>query len=144
MVGEKDVIVGGALNVKPDLLSDPIEFVTVTSPVPPVPTTAVIVVEFTTVNDAAGNPPKLTAVIPVKFEPEIVIVVPLIPAAGLNPVMSGAPALFLNTDMLSLVKFDTTISGLLSPSRSQIAIPNGERVVILIPLKERVELVELF
>ena len=43
--------------------------VTETLPVVPAATTAVILVPDTIANDAAAVPPKLTAVVPVKFVP---------------------------------------------------------------------------
>ena len=56
--------------------------VTDTFPEAPLPTTAVIVVELTTVKEDAGTPPKLTAVTPVKFPPEMVMVAPLPDVTG--------------------------------------------------------------
>jgi hypothetical protein len=58
--------------------------------VPVLPGRAYIVVEFTTENEAAGVPPKLTTVAPVKFVPVIVIVVELPPQMGLNVLIVGA------------------------------------------------------
>ncbi len=52
----------------------PFEVVTLTAPVVPEPTTAVILVALTTVNVVTAVPPKLTAVAPVKFVPVIVTV----------------------------------------------------------------------
>ena len=74
-VGLNDVIVGAGVDdikVNPVLLPIPFGVVTLTLPVAPVPTTAVIVVALTTVNEAAAVPPKLTAVAPVKLVPVIV------------------------------------------------------------------------
>ena len=48
--------------------------VTLTLPVAPVPTTAVILVALTTVNEVAAVPPKLRAVAPVKSVPVMVTV----------------------------------------------------------------------
>ena len=48
--------------------------VTLTKPVEPEPTTAVIVVELTTINELAATPPKETAVAPEKSVPVIVTV----------------------------------------------------------------------
>jgi hypothetical protein len=48
-----------------------------------------MVVEFTTVNDAAAVPPKLTAVAPVKLVPDIVTVVPVFAEVGVNEVMEA-------------------------------------------------------
>ena len=76
-VGVKDEIVGAgvaAINVNPFLLALPFDVVTLTLPVAPVPTTAVMLVALTTVNEEAVVPPKLTAVAPVKFVPVIVTV----------------------------------------------------------------------
>jgi hypothetical protein len=62
-------------------------------PVVPVPITAVMLVEFTTVNDAALFPPKLTAVAPVKFVPVIVMVAPAnVDVVGVNDVIVGKAA----------------------------------------------------
>ncbi|GDX46656.1 hypothetical protein LBMAG24_19840 [Bacteroidota bacterium] len=55
----------------------------------PVPTTAVILVALTTVNEAAAVPPKLTAVVPVKLVPVIVTVCPVPAEVGLNDVIVG-------------------------------------------------------
>lgn len=76
--------------MNPGLLAVPFAFVTLTAPDAPVPTTALIVVAFTTVNDDAGVPPKEMAVTPVKFAPVIVTVAPVNAEAGLNDVTTGA------------------------------------------------------
>jgi hypothetical protein len=52
----------------------PFDVVTLTLPVAPAPTAAVILVALTTVNEVAAVPPKLTAVAPVKFVPVMVTV----------------------------------------------------------------------
>jgi len=75
--------------VKPPRKPIPDEFVSLIAPLDPAPTMAVIVVEFTTVNDAAGVKPKLTAVTPVKFVPVIVTVVPLAALVGVKDVTVG-------------------------------------------------------
>ena len=63
----------------------------VTDTLPDVPpaTTAVMLVELATLNDAAGVPPKLTALVPVKFVPVIVTVVPEPAAVGVKEVIAG-------------------------------------------------------
>jgi hypothetical protein len=61
--------------------------VTLTLPLVPEPTTAVIEVALTTVNDEAAVPPKLTAVTPVKFVPVIVTVVPVFADVGVKEVI---------------------------------------------------------
>ncbi len=63
--------------------------VTATLPVEPLPTTAFIVVEFTTVKEVAAVPPKLTAVAPVKLVPVMVMVAPNEPNVGVNEVIVG-------------------------------------------------------
>ena len=62
------------INVNPALLAMPFSVVTLTLPVAPAPTTAVILVALTTVNEVAAVPPKLTAVAPVKSVPVMVTV----------------------------------------------------------------------
>ncbi len=52
----------------------PLDVVTLTLPVAPVPTTAVMLVALATVNEVAAVPPKLIADAPVKFVPVIVTV----------------------------------------------------------------------
>ena len=68
-VGVKEVMVGGTLNVNPARVAVPPPVVTLTLPVAPLPTTAVIRVALDTVKDDAAVPPKLTAVAPVKLVP---------------------------------------------------------------------------
>lgn len=89
VTGVKEVIVGGATNVNPFEVAVPPGVVTLTLPDAPVPTTAVIVVAFTTVNDWAAVPPKLTVVAPVKFVPVIVTVVPVAAERGVKLVIVG-------------------------------------------------------
>ena len=55
----------------------------------PVVTTAVMVVGETTVNEAAGVPPKLTAVAPVKPTPVMTTVESFPAVLGLNEVIAG-------------------------------------------------------
>jgi len=65
----------------------------VTSRAPTVPAgvTARTFVELSTVTPVAGTPPTVTEVVPVRLEPEIVIVVPPAtgPAAGAIEVIAG-------------------------------------------------------
>ena len=77
------------INVNPALLAMPFAVVTLTLPVAPAPTTAVILVALTTVNEVAAVPPKLTAVAPVKFVPVIVTVCPVPAEVGLNDAIVG-------------------------------------------------------
>ena len=91
-VGVKDVIAGAGvadINVNPALLAMPFDVVTLTLPVAPAPTTAVILVALTTANEVAAAPPKLTADAPVKFVPVIVTVCPVPAEVGLKEVIVG-------------------------------------------------------
>ena len=75
--------------MKPLLVIAPFAVTTRTFPVLPVPTTAVIDVALTTVNEVAAVPPKLTAVAPVKFVPVMVTTCPVLPDVGLKDVIVG-------------------------------------------------------
>ena len=55
----------------------------------PVPTTAVILVAETIVNEVAAESPKLTAFAPIKFVPVIVTVAPNMALVGVKEVMVG-------------------------------------------------------
>ena len=88
-VGLNKEIVGGVRYVKPLLVIAPFAVTTRTLPVLPAPTTAVILVALTTLNEIAAVPPKLTAVAPVKFVPVIVTVCPVPAEVGLNEVIVG-------------------------------------------------------
>ena len=63
--------------------------VTLTEPEDPLPTTAVIVLALTTVNEDADVPPKRTIVAPVRLLPEIVTRVPVPPLVGVKELMTG-------------------------------------------------------
>ena len=67
----------------------------VTSPVAPAPTTAVIDKGDTTVNEAAGMPPKLMAVTDPRLTPVMVTVSPVTAMVGLIAAMPGAVVAFL-------------------------------------------------
>lgn len=88
-VGVKEVIVGGRRKVKPGKVAVPNEVVTETSPEDPAPTTASMVLGEMTTKDAAGVPPKSTAVAPAKLRPVMVTVAPAGAANGANPLMAG-------------------------------------------------------
>jgi hypothetical protein len=91
LVGVKDVMVGvlAERRIKPVLVAIPKGVVTLSVPVLPDPTTAVIVVLFTTTKEIAAVPPKLTAVAPVKLVPVIVTVAPAAAEVGVKEVMVG-------------------------------------------------------
>ena len=63
--------------------------VTLTMPVAPVLTTALMDVAEVMVNEAAGTPPKLTAEVPFRLVPVIVTLVPAFPEAGEKDVIVG-------------------------------------------------------
>ena len=63
--------------------------VTYTLPDEPVSTTALICVAESIVNDLALTSPNFTLVVPEKFVPLIVTVVPLMADAGVNEVIVG-------------------------------------------------------
>ena len=93
LVGDNKVILGLAIHVKlANEVAVPIGVVTLTLPEVPASTTAVMVVAFTTVNDVAAIPPKLTAVAPVRFVPVIVTVDPLPALVGVKEEMVGVTA----------------------------------------------------
>jgi hypothetical protein len=80
---------GNGINVKPPRVPTPPGVVTeIVGPVL-LGTTAWIVVGLSTVNDAAKKIPNLTAVVPVKFKPEMIIVAPVAADVGENEVMTG-------------------------------------------------------
>ena len=82
LVGVKEVIVGGAGKIKINCATVPLGVVTLTLPVPPVPTTALIRESETTVKEAAGVPAKETAVAPVKPAPVMETVIPVTAVSG--------------------------------------------------------------
>jgi len=87
------VIVGAVAEyVKPVRVPVPTGVVTLTAPVVPVPTTAVICVAELTVKLVAAVPPKLTALALVKPVPVIVTEVPVPAVVGVNEVIVGVPA----------------------------------------------------
>jgi len=90
LVGVKLVIFGGDTNVNPPSVPVPPGPVAETLPLAlPAATTAVICVAETTVKLAAGVPPKLTAVTPVKLVPVSVTVAPTAALVGVKLVIFG-------------------------------------------------------
>jgi hypothetical protein len=78
--GVKDVMVGAAgIYVNPTFVPVPPDVVTLTDPVAPFATMAVISDGPNIVKEDAGTPPKLTEDVPAKLVPEIVIKVPVAP-----------------------------------------------------------------
>lgn len=92
-VGEKLLIVGTPVlkKVKPAREAVPAEVVTSTLPEAPIPVTAAIVVAPKTTKEAAGVPPKRTAMAPVKLLPVISTARPRCADVGENPLMTGTP-----------------------------------------------------
>ena len=76
-------------NVNPENVAVPPGVVTLTLPLVPLATTAVMDVALSTLNEAAAVPPKLTAVAPVKLVPVIVTVLPDLAEVGVNEVIVG-------------------------------------------------------
>jgi hypothetical protein len=87
--GEKELIAGSGMNVNPLFNEVPASLITDTSPVVPASTRAIMVSGDTTVNEAAGVPPKLTELVPAKFVPVMVILVPATATAGSNELIIG-------------------------------------------------------
>jgi hypothetical protein len=69
------VILGFGIKLKSALVEVPTVLVTETLPLAPSPTTALIVVLSTTVNEVAAVSPKLTPVAPIKILPVMVTVI---------------------------------------------------------------------
>jgi hypothetical protein len=88
--GEKELIIG-LLNEKPPLETEPAGVVTTRSRFPEeaAGATALMLVADATVYEIAGMPPNDTPVVPVKFVPVMVTVVPCVPAVGVKEVMVG-------------------------------------------------------
>jgi hypothetical protein len=89
-VGVKEERVGAGIKVNPARLAAPPGVVTETEPEVPDATTAVMVVELTTLKDVAAVPPKLTDEAPVKFVPVIVTVAPATAEVGVKEETVGA------------------------------------------------------
>ena len=120
--GLKEVMTGAGIKVKPEaLLAVPPGVVTETEPEAPVPTTAVMVVAFTTEKEEADVPPKLTAVASVKLLPVMVMVAPDAAEAGLKELITGATYSLRKTETVLELKFATARSGLPSPFTSPMA-----------------------
>src|ERR1700741_1220823 len=95
-LGAKFVIVGAGTQVNPDFVPVPCDVVTTTLPDAPAPTTAVIDVGETTLNEVAAAPPNVTLVAPVKLVPVIVTETVLPAPDGVNELIAGMS--FRNTE----------------------------------------------
>ena len=67
----------------------PAGLTTTIAPVEPIPTIALIVESFGTVNDEAGVTPNETPVDPLKCVPDIIIIEPVDPLVGVNDCIVG-------------------------------------------------------
>ena len=92
VVGVNEVIAGAAEYVNPASVPVPPGVVTLTEPVVPEPTTAVICVAELTVKLVAAMPPKLTALALAKPVPVTVTEVPGPAVVGVNEVIVGTAA----------------------------------------------------
>jgi len=125
LAGVKDVIVGGApINVNPAKVAVPPGVVTLTLPEAPAPTTAVMVVAFTTVNDVAAVPPKFTAVAPIKFVPVIVTVAPTPVLVGVNEEMIGA------AKYVKLIDEVAVSTGVVTLTKPEDPVPTQALIVV--------------
>jgi hypothetical protein len=110
------------------LVPVPLAFVTVIRPVvAPVGTTAVILVDETTLKLLAATPLNFTEVVPVKFVPLIVTVVPLEPLVGVNEVIVG-DAVDVMVKSPELVAVPPGVVTLILP----VAAPDGTTAVICV------------
>lgn len=110
------------------LVPVPLAFVTVIGPlVAPTGTTAVSLVDETTLKLVAATPPNLTEVVPVKFVPSIVTVVPLGPLVGENDVIVGDPA-GVTVKLPELVAVPPGVVTLIRP----LMAPDGTTAVICV------------
>lgn len=97
LVGAKLVTTGAAgMNVKPASVPVPPGVVTLTLPVVPLETIAVICVSEFTTNDAAVLLPNFTLLAPVKFRPVITTASPGLALVGVNAVITGLGAIKTN------------------------------------------------
>jgi hypothetical protein len=77
------------VKVNPPTVAVPAGVLTTTSPEAPAPTIAVICVAEFTMKEAAGTPPNLTTVAPVKLAPVMIMALPLPASLGAKEVTVG-------------------------------------------------------
>jgi hypothetical protein len=120
------------------LVPMPLAFVTVIRPVvAPIGTTAVSLVDETTLKLLAAVPLNFTEVVPVKFVPSIVTVVPLGPLVGENDVIVGDPVgVTVKLPVLVAVPpgVVTLIRPVMAPDGTTAVICVGELTVKLVAL----------
>jgi len=90
VTGANVVIVGAGMKVNPASKAEPPGVVRLTEPVAPIPTTATIEVEDTTVNEVTKVPPSVIADVLVKFVPVMLMIAPAAAVVGANAVIVGA------------------------------------------------------
>ena len=89
VVGTKEVIAGGGININPFKLAEPPGVVTLTAPVDPAPTCARIDEADTTVNADTGVPPNASELVPFKLFPLMVMIAPDAAVVGIKEVIAG-------------------------------------------------------
>ena len=89
--------------------------VTLTLPLVPPATTAVIVESLTTINEVAIVPPKLTEEAPVKLAPLIVTVVPVLAVDGANELILGTDITKTNPAIVAMPPGVVTLTVPLAP-----------------------------
>ena len=94
-VGVNKLMVGvlPAIYVNPVSAAVPPAAVMLKLPVDPVPTTAISVVEDSTLNDATAVPPSATELAPVRLVPVTVMVAPLAAEVGVKELIVGVPVI---------------------------------------------------
>jgi hypothetical protein len=133
VVGVKEVIVGVAAEyVNPVSVPVPPAVVTLTAPVVPVPTTAVICVAELTVKLVAAVPPKLTALALVKPVPVIVTEAPAPAVVGVNELIVGAVVENVNPDSVPVPTGVVTLTDPVAPVPTNAVICVSELTVKLV------------
>jgi biotin-(acetyl-CoA carboxylase) ligase len=90
VAGAYAAIVGAGMNVNPSSEAEPPGVVRLTAPEEPLPTTAIMAVEETTVNELTGVPPNVMVEVLLKLVPVMVIKAPAAAVAGANAAIVGA------------------------------------------------------
>jgi hypothetical protein len=126
--GVKAVMVGGGAYVNPVMSAVKTGSVTAILPVAPLPTTALIVVAFIIENEAAGIPPKVTAVTGVKLVPVMVTVESVPATSGVKEVILGiVTQVKLAADPVPYDVVTETLPVALAPTTAVITV--GETIV---------------
>jgi hypothetical protein len=126
--GEKEVIIGAGIKVNPLRLAAPPGVTRLTAPVEPLPTSARIDVEETTVNDFTLAPPSEMEEAPEKWLPWMLITDPATAAAGEILLMMGA-GIKINPLRLATPPGVTKLTAPLDPLPTKATIVLEERTV---------------